>query len=217
MGGCTDHERVFDFLVEKGIDCIGIKDADYFRLCNRLIVKDGYFYTDATDLEMMILSDNSRIKELGCTFGVELPDEEIDSIFDKLKVISVIRWHNTKEMAMYNFRDFKLSNRTDEELSDFERLHNELVTRSSSLRHERMLTSEGYHELESQWLNKERKDCTRGHDLASLLARHFGNNVNEEKIGIALRSMFVAERFIATQLYAAIRNWENNHTAVLAV
>lgn len=218
-GGCTTLLQMLrklnesPFVIKKQrVLHLAIKDADFERMNDALQDDDNLLYADCHDNEMMAIHA-PHVKECLCrVLGIkEDTSEEIcNQIFLELRVLSLFKWHNSKDKLGANFKKLDIMGFTEDFLSNSEKILNHVNDRSDNSR----ATIEGLNAFLAA--NEDVDDfyeLTNGHDfvlrLCAYMKKHYKKQISESEMEYYLQSQLIPAKFKGTALYSAICKWED--------
>jgi Protein of unknown function (DUF4435) len=214
-GGIRDLRYVMEVLVQESDRIIGIRDADFLHLDKQQESIDRLFVTDAHDAEMMMLSCDTVLQHL---LAEHLPSESSkfkplrENLLNSLAFLGGIRWLNHTENLMLNFTEVSLGAFYDAanwELNKTQCIQN-IEARSSN---KKRAVQEQEIDSKISAINDYYNLCN-GHDAIKGFAMHLTEKssnkkgINDKDLASALRMCYRKEDFIATKLYATLKNWE---------
>jgi len=213
-GNCRKVREIADMLLEQSVTVLAIKDSDYDRLENRTVETDYLFCTDKHDYEMMCISNREVRERLFNSLALEADESLINEVFDELRYLSYMKWMNYAQHRNYNFDAYHVSEKSADELKNFEVFHQALMA-VSPRRTE--VSKEDFEEFVNQRTGVDDYELVVGHDFLQRLAEHIKKlyrewgNLNEKRIRDMLHPNFRESDFEATRLYDCIKEWERQH------
>lgn len=235
MNGCNKLLDVVKSLDEKGDDerFIAIKDADYDRLNGKVYPYSNLFLTDAHDLETTIIDGEileSILKEYLKYEDMKRNHIQLDGnhmlqeVCSVLKALSFIRWYNDANSCGINFEIVKIPSMLDEDNAlGCEYCLNFLLSNS--------VNSHVTVSVEDMWRFEYCHSdvicdlqLVRGHDMCEVICYMIKNftkdgnlyylkktKLTTEKVEASLRLCYNKEKFSATKLYVALKDWFGHH------
>ncbi len=207
---------------------LGIVDADRWRVSGELPRSDNVLVTDGCDLESMLLHSPALDKvlaELGSEKKIERFESELgtsvrEHLADFARPLGALRHISEREDLGLRFQSLAVSKFVDRELRELDRA--KLVR---AVKNKSQLPG-----LDEDWLLGEldrivadgdisSRDLSNGHDMVKLLSwglrRALGSRregeVSAEVLERDLRLAYEREYFRASELSAAIRDWERRN------
>lgn len=215
--GCKKVVEVYKLLQNKAkFNNITIKDSDFDRLNGKPELGINFFYSDCHDYEMMCMKNVTTVKKLFANLAVEYDEDIINRVFEDLKYLSFFKWYNYTFHTNYNFRKFSVTDKTVEQLNDFDYIHNCLMVVSTNCNKIEKKTLEDFIESKSQ-SQYDLYEMTNGHDFIKRMIHHIKKkyntltNINEEKLKNTLHPCYDIRDFKLTNLYKGIQQWESNN------
>jgi len=187
---------------------VAIEDADFNNIVQYKTSNHNKCYTDAHDTEMMCLSQgNSRNVFL---LKVNCSGEIFQSVFDELKLYSILKLINVIEDRGYSFND------VNEEICESPTAD---ITNPNFLLSR--VPNQGSRFIVAPYLNGKRRiydlvdlyQLTNGHDFLIRLAKRLGHT--ENSIRRELYAGFSLNDFHSTRLYHDLQAWEQEHHVTL--
>lgn len=210
--GCKKVIEVYRILQSKAKFLnITIKDSDFDRINGKPKSGVNFFYSDCHDYEMMCLRNKGTLEKLFANLAIDYDEAIINSVFEDLRYLSFFKWYNYTNHCNFNFRGFKITDKTREQLYDFEYIHGNLsyVSRNCI-----SINKETLNNFINDNADYDLYEITNGHDFITRLIFHIKqkdssmNNINEEKLKLTLHPCFDINDFEKTDLYCDIKHWE---------
>lgn len=210
--GCKKVIEVYKILQRRSLFLhVTIKDSDFERLNGPTISNDNFFLSDCHDYEMMCLKNPRTVKSLFENLAIPYDEKIIERVFSDLQYLSYFKWYNYTYHNNYKFKTFSVTDKSAEELRQFNHIHACILP-----------VSPNCNQIEESTLDKfidEKKVCdpyelTNGHDFIRRLCHHIKrkhrewSNLNEERLKNILHPCFNKEDFAETNLYHIIKAWE---------
>lgn len=213
--GCKKVVDVYNFLKTKAkFVYLTIKDSDFERLNGCPSRGDNFFLADCHDYEMMCLKNCCVVKRLFDNLAIPYDGNMINEVFSDLKYISFFKWYNYTNRSNYNFRAFSVTDKSVEQLCDFDYIHQCILPMSSNCC---IIDEETLKSFIENSDNSDIYELTNGHDFIKRLCYHIKNkyhdiysNLNEEKIRNILHPCYTREDFSKTDLFKDIQLWGKN-------
>ena len=212
-GGKIELEKALKTLIEETKQVIGIRDADFLHLKNKVASLENLFLTDYHDIEMTMLSFEDVRSNLFYEYNVsEAKASKLwDNALDEAKYIGYIRWLNDFENLGILFKDLgfrKLVEIKDDAIElNKEQLIEELNKRSINKQKE--ITSQ----LISNFIEENKTDdllnLCNGHDVSAIIGLLLG--INKTTLESNLRLSFKIQHFVKTNLYSQLLRWQNEN------
>ena len=142
--------------------------------------------------------------------------EICNQIFGELRVLSLFKWHNSKEKLGANFKKLDIMGFTKEFLSDSKEMLNHVNGRSDNSR----ATLEGLNAFLAANENVDDfYELTNGHDfvlrLCAYMRKHYKKQISESDMECYLQSQLTPAKFKNTDLYSAICKWEDANDVLI--
>lgn len=232
-----------DVLLQKIVDdteitAIVIKDSDFARLNGTLSTNQCIFYADAHDYEMMCIKNEQVRHDLMENNGIAYSEVLYDKSFEDLKLLSYIQWYNYTNHLGYEASKVSVGDKNDTQLSDYQVLHDEMILKTLWSR-QKTARKNGddpnsvtvnpipwsvIDQFMTDHSGTDKYELTRGHGFIT----RFIHNVkmqhpefqqsSEDGLKKVLHPCFRAEHFKVTNLYAALQQWQIDHSMrILAV
>ena len=210
--GCRELLEILkDIRVNLPVPSIAIKDSDFCRVNNSLIEYSGFFYTDAHDCEMMMLSCNQAFVTTISELSIRLDKIQLSHIWDLLKPISLLKWFcfsSIPEKRLY-LRGLKVWDMSDCQAFSFEYLVSNAQAATKDKGRDVQIDLE---ELKSFCNSKERFnewEVVNGHDFIKMLITHTKNKCSAKSFYEVLSSNYSLGCFKKTELYRAVKEYES--------
>lgn len=200
-----------------------IVDADFWRLENNLPSSPNLVLTDCHDLEMMILKSPALEKvlsERGSEDKIEEFGKDIRlTVLEIGKMLGYLRWVSLREKLALKFEELTFSKFIDKSTLD---INNSKMIKAVKEHSQKLSLKEIDIQTSINSLKHDSHDPWQvgcGHDLICILSiglsKKWGSwNYNDVKPDILERELRLAyeESYLRkTQLYASIKQWEENH------
>lgn len=194
---------------------IAIKDSDFERLNGNPPSSHNLFYADGHDYEMMCLKNANTRKKLFDNLATPYDENLIEEIFSDLNYLSYFKWYNYTHHCNYNFKTFKVIDKSFEDLSLFSRIHAQILPFSPKCQQ--------INEEDLELFIVSRKECdiyelTNGHDFINRLCHYLkekqiigSNESNEKSIKNTLHPCYDIIEFAKSDLYHNINVWESKN------
>ena len=214
-GGVEPLRRTMSVLIQETKQVIGIRDADFLHLDQQQETINFLFLTDVHDAEMMILSCDAAFKSVVAEYlASSLTDFYLlrKKILESIAFLGVIRWINNSESLELNFKGLSLAAFIDpiKLILDKQGCIQEIENRSPNKK--RAVQEQ---EIDAKLVGiLDYYNLCNGHDFEKALALHITKKtigkkgINDEDIGKSLRIAFRRQDFEATELYASLKQWE---------
>lgn len=214
-GGKIKLEECVSDLLKKHHLIIGIRDADFIHLNDKVYSKHNMFLTDFHDIEITILAQEDVLNALFFEY-TNLPKEKhIDlrnNMMKSIEKLGCLKWLNDRENLEFKFSaGFQdLISFADKKI-DFSKYLKRVLSKSDNAR----IKDKDIIQRKIDSLVLEKPDLlqlTNGHDLLKIFAKYFNEKTNHkrhdnEDLATAIRMSFTANHFEKTKLYIELLAW----------
>ena len=194
---------------------IGICDADFNHLRNKLSSIRNLFFTDYHDIEMTMLSFNEVLINALMEYSLQENTQAIlQKALEEAKVIGYIRWFNEVDIIKLNFNGLGLGGYgTPHDINahlNIDDYLNALNKRSKNKT--RTLTPDDISYFVQNNQTDDLFNLCNGHDVTALITLMLDNkSTTQEQFCSVLRASFNHHYFRETKLYADILSWQINN------
>ena len=199
---------------------IVIHDADFLRLNGVDLTADpNVFYTDAHDVEMMMMKHPDVRKDICDTFEVKGDRKRFyEKVFGDLYYLSYFKWFNNKESRGYAFDPLSKVQQSQAKLSDLDWIEGKLHACAESRwvakdnpRPFKPIKTDEIKEFIRENSPVDPYEITTGHDFYNRLCLHIKNETpyarDEEGLKDTVVTSYDCSKFETTSLYQALNDW----------
>ena len=207
---CDKHFVILDALNERyGERLLAIKDADFDRLDNTINPYPNMALTDTHDMEGMIVAE--CLSELLGDDAVRCQGINLAEIYAELEDISYLKWFNHASHCGINFSESALD-------LDINAYFNACVKKTDNVV---SVTLADMYAFKTAHPGVPEKELCNGHDIFEriYIRAKAANVANYAKKPFfrRLRRAYPKDRFLNTDLFKAIKDWEAlNNQVILA-
>lgn len=218
-GGVTSVLRAVSELSNETDNVLGIRDADFYHLNNKMETVRNVFPTDLHDAEMMLVSCDNAYKAVISEYICR--EKDPDSLRNKLLIsisfIGGLRWINDSDGLGLNFKNIGLGSfYNGGSLCLNEECFLIAIMKRSPEKKREVAKDEVANKIKdtSDFLN-----LCNGHDFQRALALYVNSNsgrgVKYKEISKSFRIAYRFEDFQKTNLYEQLTKWSANNSKVL--
>lgn len=205
------HFYITDTLTKQGHCVISIKDADFLHCNGDNQVCPNMFYTDAHDLETMLLQCGA-LKNMDNGMMKLVENIDVDSICRTLQNYSTIKWFNYNTHKNMDFRKVSVGELyKNGEMADI----CSLFERVRQMSGKSLVTYEEFADFLKNRKIESILALTNGHDLFECIyveaKRMTRGNLDKKKFFKSIRKAFDVSMFMTTQLFIALKKWDDGH------
>lgn len=208
---CDKHFVILNALNGRyGERLLAIKDADFDRLDGATNRYPNMVLTDTHDMEGMIVAE--CLSALQGDDAVRCQGINLTEIYAELEDVSYLKWFNHANHCGINFSESALD-------LDINVFFNACVAKTDNVVN---VTLADLYAFKTAHSGVSEKELCNGHDiLERIYVRAKAANVAnyaKKPFFRRLRRAYPKDRFVNTNLFQAIKNWEtSNHQAILVV
>ena len=214
--GCQGVKNIVLRVFTDKNNVIGICDMDY----NKDDVYQKIFFYDYSTWEIMVLSNHDIFDSLCCEYYKgELPSKELYlEVFERLKIISLIREENHKHEYGINFIVFRYPSLLDAVYWNGEIL--EVLCQGNTVDISKCIEDSQERCSCEKWLLEDYLNNTNGHDFLYLLKAIFQSSnkklqLNDKMLSSIVRCLYTMEYFKESKLYTDLKSYEEKNGIVI--
>ena len=214
--GCQGVKNIVLRVFTDKNNVIGICDMDY----NKDDVYQKIFFYDYSTWEIMVLSNHDIFDSLCCEYYKgELPSKELYlEVFERLKIISLIREENHKHEYGINFNVLRYPSLLDAVDWNGEIL--EVLCQGNTVDISKCIEDSQERCSCEKWLLEDYLNNTNGHDFLYLLKAIFQSSnkklqLNDKMLSSIVRCLYTMEYFKESKLYTDLKSYEEKNGIVI--
>ena len=221
-GGNLKVEEATEELLKISKLVIGIRDADFIRLNNRLnninYNKTNVFLTDFHDIEMSLIVNDDSFSSVIVEYTEqnlkECNYEKIrENILGVLENVGFLKWLNDVEKLEIKFEGTGFEDLIDFEnyKLDFKQYFNRLLSKSTNVKIKDIcIILEKIKDL--KLLSPCLLQLCNGHDFIKIMLlflnnKDIKNQISKENMSSSFRVAYTRDMFKKTQLYSSVNSW----------